>query len=202
MRWPIILPPGLLFFLCIYSVPVHAQLGVSVATCTSGPAKSDTGSTDAETEGPKVVIDDVTFDDPIHEPISVVDDAIEEANHLEFDANSSGWINEFAEVSIKERWQNDGYFRAKASATAERLGGDSNTQHFHVIVHLDEGLQYHLGALTFSDSNPFPRADVNPFSLTELRELIPLREGEIFDISKIRAGIEALTKKIPRDGIY
>lgn len=195
MRWPIVLPPGLLFLLCIYSVTVHAQLDVSVAPCTSGPAKSDAGSTDAETEGPKVVIDDVTFDGPIHAPISVVDDAIEEAKHLDFDANSIGWINEFAEVSIRGRWQNHGYFRAKASATAERLDADSNKQHFRVIVHLDEVLQYHLGVLTFSDSNPFPRADLNPFSLTELRELIPLREGEIFDVSKIRAGIGALTKK-------
>jgi outer membrane translocation and assembly module TamA len=142
-----------------------------------------------------VVIDDVTFDAPIHAPVSVVDDAIEEAKHLDFNANSTGWINEFAEVSIRDRWQNHGYFRANASATAERLGGDSNKQHFRVKVHLDEGLQYHLGALTFADSNPFPRADVNPFSLTELRELIPLREGEIFDVSKIRVGIEALTNK-------
>jgi hypothetical protein len=36
-------------------------LDVSVAPCIPGPAKGDTGSTDAETEGPRAVIDDVTF---------------------------------------------------------------------------------------------------------------------------------------------
>jgi outer membrane protein assembly factor BamA len=149
---------------------------------------------ESESDGPKVVIDEVRFDGPIHAPTSAVEAAIDEAKKIEFNGDDD-WLNEFAEITIRARWQNYGYFRANATATVEPLGSDFNAQHFRVTVHVDEDLQYHLGSLRFVDSNPFPRGDVNPVSVTELRELIPLREGEIFDVSKIRQGIEALTKK-------
>jgi hypothetical protein len=140
MRRPKVLPPGLLFLFsfCVYSAPVRAQLPVPSSPCSSASAKAHAEPPKDERDGSKVVIDDVMFDGPIHALPSIVDEAIDEAKHLDFDANSD-WINELAEVSIRGRWQNYGYFRANASATAERLGGDSNEQHFRVIVHLDEG---------------------------------------------------------------
>jgi hypothetical protein len=196
MRWPTAVAPGLLFVsLCLCCAPVRAQSDALSSPCSSAQVETHTASVAAESDHPKVIIDEVTFDAPTNAPNSVKDAAINEAKKLEFNGTQSNWVNEFAEMTIRSRWQNDGYFSANATATAEPLGSDFNAQHFRVTVHLDEGLQYHLGSLRFVESNPFPRGNVNPFSLTELRELIPLREGEIFDVSKIRQGIEALAKK-------
>ena len=108
------------------------------------------------------------------------------------DATNGKWVNEFVEAGLRDAWQDRGYFRVTAGrAEIESLGGELY-QHFRVFVPINEGLQYHLGALVFTGGNAF--------SSGELRELIPLHEGEIFDISKIRAGIAALTKKYDANG--
>jgi outer membrane protein assembly factor BamA len=61
------------------------------------------------------------------------------------------------------------------------------SERFLVAVHVEnEGPQFHLGNLQFVDGTVIPDA--------ELRQVFPLREGEIFSVKKVRAGIEALTK--------
>jgi outer membrane protein assembly factor BamA len=52
------------------------------------------------------------------------------------------------------------------------------------------------------DGNPgdLTFIDAHAFSPGELRTLIPLQEGEIFNISKIRAGIEALNERCAANG--
>ena len=154
--------------------------------CPSASATTNVES-GQESNHPKVVIDEVRFDTPIHLPQSVVDELIAQINDGDFNATNADWVNEFAEVGIRGAWQERGYFRVVAAAKAEPLGGDSSEQHFRVLVHIDEGLQYHLGDITFENAKAF--------SPGELRGLIPLQGGEFFDISKIRLAIELLTKK-------
>jgi len=164
----------------------------AVTTCSSSSVETVKPSSQG-TDHSKVIIDDLRFGSPIHLPESVIDEAIAEANGYEMDATNSNWVNEFVEAGLRSAWQDRGYFRVTAGrAEIEALGGDSHDQHFRVFVPVNEGLQYHLGALAFTGGTAF--------SFGELRGLIPLREGEIFDISKIRAGIAALTKKYDANG--
>jgi hypothetical protein len=61
---------------------------------------------------------------------------------------------------------------------------------------MDEGLQYHLDDLRFANARP---GDVTVFSESELRNVFPLREGELFNVALIRKGIEELTRGcVPR----
>jgi outer membrane protein assembly factor BamA len=180
----------LILLLCI--APVLAQVDRQSPPCSSSSVKS--ASATAEAAHPKVVIDEVRFDGPIHLPDSVINEMVADANNVELDAANSAWVNQFAEAGIRDAWQSRGYFRVSLEPTeVEPLGGDARERHFRVTVHIDEGLQYHLGDLTFANSNP--NASVNALSLSELREAVPLREGELFDVRAIRAGIEALNKK-------
>jgi outer membrane translocation and assembly module TamA len=189
MCWRTALSSGLLLvYFQVFSVPLRAQTDKSQAPCTSSSAKAVRASLEPGGNHPKVIIDDVRFDAPIHLPESVVDQAIAEANDFEMDATNSEWLNEFVEAGIRSAWQDRGYFRVTVGrAEAELLGGDSHAQHFRVLVPFNEGLQYHLGDLNFVNATAFSSGD--------LRGLIPLRGGEMFDVSKIRAGIEALNKK-------
>jgi outer membrane protein assembly factor BamA len=117
-----------------------------------------------------------------------VDQAIAEANDVGMDATNEAWLKAFVEAGIRDAWQDRGYFQVTVGrAEAEPLGGDSHEEHFRVLAPINEGLQYHLGDLTF--------VNANAFSSGELRNLIPLKEGEIFDVSKIRSGIAALWKQ-------
>jgi hypothetical protein len=178
----------LLVALWLCSVPLHSQTDQPHFPCASSSEKSIDGSVELGDDHPKVIIDEVRFDGPIHLANSVVDGIVAEFNSGDEDATNEAWVNEFVEAGIRNAWQERGYFRATAGhAEAEPLGGDLRAQHFRVTVPINEGLQYHLGDLTF--------VDANPFSQGELREIVPLREGEILDVSKIREGIAALVKK-------
>jgi hypothetical protein len=194
MFWRTALSSGLLLvspWLC--SMVVLAQTDQSLSPCTSSSAKSGDTSVKPRSDAPKVIIDEVRFTGPIHLAESVVNGIIAEWNAGDEDTTNEAWLNGFVEVGIRSAWQDRGYFRVTIGrAEAEPLGGDLHEQHFRVTVPINEGLQYHLGDVTF--------VDANPYSQGELREIIPLRDGEIFDISTIRRGIEALNKKYTKIG--
>jgi hypothetical protein len=135
---------------------------------------------------PKVFIEDVRFDGPTHMPYSELQRVIEEANEREMDTENPGWLDVFAEIGLRGAWQNLGYFNVKVTAKAQSLGSDSESQRFVVTAHVDEGLQYRLGQIRFVNGAAFPAE--------QLRTLIPMNDGDLFDVSKVREGIHALTK--------
>jgi hypothetical protein len=141
---------------------------------------------------PKLFVEDVRFDGPTHLPYSELQRVIEEVNQREMDAENPGWLDEFAEIGLRGAWQDRGYFNVKVAAKAKSLGGDSERERFVVTAHVDEGLQYRLGQIRFVDGTAFP-ADT-------LRNLIPMNDGDLFDVSKVREGIQVLTKMYASHG--
>ena len=135
----------------------------------------------------KVIIDRIEFDRPVHLSNSDVEQIIKEANEMGMDADSSGWVDSLAEIKLRGAWQDQGYFEINLDAQARSLGGDSDQERFLIAVHVEkEGPQFHLGNLQLTGGTAIPEA--------ELRQSFPLREGEIFSVRQVRAGIEALTK--------
>jgi outer membrane protein assembly factor BamA len=134
-----------------------------------------------------IVIDSVEFDGPVTLPAQNKQKLIDDLKRLEPDADSR-WLEEVEEAPIRGAWQDDGYFTAAVSLTARELGSDAVRQHVALMVHVDEGLQYVQGRLQFTSAD----AD-NPlvFSFAELRNLYPLREGDVFDAEKIRESLNA-----------
>lgn len=146
---------------------------------------------EAKTPHPRAIIDAVRFEGATHLPDSVREQLIASLKQHEFDRDSD-WIGELQEVGIREAWLQQGYYRARVAAEAQRVGGDSTHERFSVTVHVDEGLQYRLGGTRFVGETAFPRE--------ELRKLIPLREGELFNVARIRESIEALRKMYASKG--
>jgi outer membrane translocation and assembly module TamA len=145
---------------------------------------------EAPLPAPKVIIDEIKFDAPIHLPDSVRDELLNSIKEHEFAADSK-WLEEIEEVPIRGAWQDNGYFKVKVSAQALPLGGDATHQHYSVIVHVDEGLQYRLGKITFRSFDP---DEPLVFPPEELRKLASLDEGEILSSDKIRKALDALKK--------
>jgi len=56
-----------------------------------------------------------------------------------------------------------------------------------ITIPVEEGDQYHLGTITFKNS----KVGVNT---TALRRLFPMKDGDVFDTSKVRKGLDNLTK--------
>lgn len=146
---------------------------------------------------PKVTIEHVDFEGPIHLPDSAVAQAIAEINDNDVSAGRRGWVDEFAEAGLKGAWQDRGYYRVNVAAEARSLGGDSSEERFLVTAHVTEGLQYHLGDLQFVNARP---GEVTHFSEGQLRATFPIREGEVFGIGLVRKGIEELTKLYVSEG--
>jgi outer membrane protein assembly factor BamA len=135
----------------------------------------------------KVIVERIEFDRPIHLSNSDIEQVIEKANKVGWDADSPAWIDELAEIELRSAWQDRGYFKIALDPHAQAIGGDSDRERFLVTVHvLNEGPQFHLGDIRFAGGAAIPEA--------ELRQTFPLREGEFFDVSRVREGIEALTK--------
>jgi hypothetical protein len=225
---PLSFPLVLFAWLCFGTPLVHAQTPSGSATCpvlTSKP-KDDAGK-GAETEaGPKVVVDELTFDTPIHLPYSDLEPEVDKLNQLErVDDPKHEWLNEFLEVVIRRAWQDQGYFKVEPSGQAVPRAADATYQHFSVILHVHEGPQYRLGAIhfvaasdsSFTDSQVAPVPGPNDsgskpalpkrnkvsdlegydppvFPVEELRSLFPIQDGEIFNVEKIRDGLDAMMK--------
>jgi outer membrane protein assembly factor BamA len=94
-------------------------------------------------------------------------------------------------VNAKEGWSDRGYFRVSVTATAEQLGHDPTSEHVAVILHVNAGHQYRAGEIQFMTSDGKPLV----FPEGELRRLIPMQRGDVFDTSKLREGFDNLSKR-------
>ena len=141
----------------------------------------------------KVIVERIEFDRPVHLSDSDVEQVIKAANESEWDADSPAWVDELTEIGLRSAWQDKGYFKIDIAAQARPLGGESNQERFLVAVHvINEGPEFHVGDIQFTGGSGIPEA--------ELRKVFPLREGEIFSVRQVRAGIEGLTKLYTSQG--
>src|SRR5713101_5340779 len=98
---------------------------------------------------------------------------------------------------VREAMQNRGYFKAVVGEPETKIR-DTGHSGFHVpliqhgpgkamdiTVPIDEGDRYNLGSITFKNNKSFPNSKV-------LRNLFPIKDGEIFNRQKIAKGLENL----------
>lgn len=98
---------------------------------------------------------------------------------------------------VREALQNRGYFKAVVGEPKTTIR-DTGHSGFHVpliqhgagksmdiTVSIEEGDRYTLGSITFTNNKAFPNSKV-------LRNLFPIKDGDVFDRSKIAKGLENL----------
>ena len=142
---------------------------------------------------PKMIVDSVKFDSPAHLPDSSEEpEIISEIKQHMFDYGQEG-LDEVLEVRIRLAWEEHGFFKVLAHAQSQVVSSDSAYEHVVVTIHVDPGQQYRLGGVRFRSSDPDDR-DTLAFPLAELRKLIPLQEGDIFNVTKVRESLDAMKK--------
>ncbi len=102
---------------------------------------------------------------------------------------------------LRDAYQQRGYFRAtvgEQTLTMRNIGGsglripvfypNKPGKRADLRIPVEEGKQYHVGRITFSDVKLFrtPEAVLRPY--------FQMQEGAIFDVSKLRKGMENLKK--------
>ncbi len=181
----------------VLCVPSRAQTPAVPQSCrsTSTANENSRKNTDEKVENPdgkavatrEVIVERIEFDQTVHLSDSDVQQVIKTANEAKYDAESPAWVDELAETGLRSAWQDQGYFKVAIDPQARPLGSDTSHERFLVAVHvLQEGPQFHLGDVKFTGGTTFSEA--------ELRQVIPLREGEFFDVERVRKSLEVLTK--------
>lgn len=109
--------------------------------------------------------------------------------HREFDADSN-WTGEVQEIGIRGLLQEHGYFNTVVhDAEITVLSSRPGRSHVAVTIQIEEGLQYRVSSIGFAADDP---QEEPVFSTAALRALIPIADGDLLVVSKLRKGLEAL----------
>ena len=150
------------------------------------PSDSASASNSEEPSGPEVLITGVTFSGFIQLPV-VDQDQIASRIKQESHGYSADRIIEEGLERLKAEWQNHGYFKVQVSDEGSTVTSSPDGQRVVLSVHVDEGLQYNLGGITFRNN----RAISNVHAL---RALFPVKDGAIFRRERMAEGLENLRK--------
>jgi surface antigen-like variable number repeat protein len=205
------------FCASLFSAPLRAQSPTETPNCPLTPSQAELlRNLSHQDERQQVFIETVDFDGLIHLPDSARQKLIAELKAKTFFADVD-WLKE-VEQDARWAWDDAGYLTAVAEVIPQLIGSDSTGQRVSVSIRTQEGEQFRLGDLrivdVFTEDRPSLRArkdsteeaeeirddDAAPdvtsagFPVEELRELIPLKRGELFSVLKIREGLEALTR--------
>lgn len=170
-------------YVFVYSSSVFAQSPHRLQRCLSS---SDVVS--GLPAQPKVIIDAVTFDSP-QLPSPIQDEITAPFKEAEFRVGSR-WVDGIDEVGVRNTLYDHGYFRARLTTEAKIISTDAAVQHVSLTIHVVEGPQYRMGKIEFH----VVKGTTLAFPIEELRKLVPLNEGDLFNVSKIRHGLDELKR--------
>jgi outer membrane protein insertion porin family len=109
------------------------------------------------------------------------------ARWLTHDEPDTTWVDE-ALFPITETLRNQGYFKASVEGTPYLVRALPAERRYVLKVTVDSGPKFKLGQIRFASASGTPL--VFPEAL--LRQQFHMQEGEVFDLSKIRDGLEGI----------
>lgn len=99
---------------------------------------------------------------------------------------STDRLDALVQQRTRDFLQDQGFFAAVVESTAGLIRAELHQLHYWVTVEANLGLQYHLGKLEFKNAPGFPSS--------LLRSQFTLQTGDLFRVSKIHEGLEAIKK--------
>jgi outer membrane protein assembly factor BamA len=140
--------------------------------------------------GPEIIIDEVKMDGATDVPDTVWNQIVSEIKATKF--VGTDWVDGLQEVGLRGGLQNYGYFEAMVSAQVKVITASPTLQHVSISTHVNAGPQFQLVKVQFRNEDS-SEADIE-VSAEELRRLVPLHDGDIFSVLKVREGLDALRK--------
>ena len=145
-------------------------------------------------EHPKMVIDVVELEGSLL-PAAVQERLATAIKEREWQEGSN-WESEVSDIVIraeKEEWpdrENQGYLGLSLSVQWKPLRREPGLLHVLATIHVDEGQQSRVDKIEVHFADNQLASPV--FDSDTLRGLIPLKDGEIFNREKYRAGLDAI----------
>ena len=135
---------------------------------------------------PEISIVEVTFSGSLQMQIFDQDQIADSIKQQKYESSFAGVTDEALE-RVRAGWQDRGYFKVLVSGHARRLISGPDSQRVALSVHVDEGLQYSMGEITFK--NNLAISDV-----AALRGLFPIKDGDIASREKIAKALDNLRR--------
>lgn len=167
--------------------PIHAQQTAATAIREIQAERScppSSASDDEKPSGPEISIVEVTFSGFLQMAVSD-QDQIATSIKQQTRGNSLDEVIDEALERVRAGWQDRGYFKVQVSDDARTLTSNPVSQRVALNVHVDEGLQYSLGEITFKHNKAIT-------SVEALRSLFPINNGDIFRREQIATGLQNL----------
>jgi outer membrane protein assembly factor BamA len=128
---------------------------------------------------------------PDSERARLVNEIQKEILYVPVEQPESGWIDNLLRP-IKDATQVRGFFQTKVAGTPHLVCAGVDEKRYIVTVAIESGPLYRLGKIRFENANPDIKSLA--FSQENLRQLVPLNEGEICDTAKLRDALAAITR--------
>jgi len=116
---------------------------------------------------------------------------VEDIEHSELwvtpEAPDSSWVSQ-ALNPLREAIRSQGYFKTNVEGKPYLVRAEAKERLYVLRVTIDRGPQYRFGNLRFASASKIPLVIID----ASLRQQIHLHEGDLFDVSKIRDGLEAI----------
>ena len=149
----------------------------------------------------KVHVIHVEFDPGDGIPVNAQQEISEELRSRVFkrDAESpylEDLANEIAEVPVRGALRDRGYFKVSATAKLRVLWSESTDISVVVAINATPGPQYRTGDIRIESADPDRPLTMSPDAL---RAVIPLQKGELFNVERVRTGLENLGRVYGRD---
>lgn len=133
---------------------------------------------------PEVTVADLIFEGDLRMPVSDQDEIASSVKQETYWGKPGTAASEVAE-RLRVAWQNHGYFKVQARADLQLLTSSPTSEQIAVTVHIDEGPQYHLEGIRFRNNRAISNVEA-------LRNLFPIKDGDVFDRAAIAKGLENL----------
>ena len=145
----------------------------------------------------KIVLGDLKIEGTVHDREGVKDRILNAWKDREYD-NAKDLANAVVEVGIRGDFQDRGYFRVVAQDPAlQPFGLQDGKQRILIIATITEGDQFRLGVLTIQNVLLDHALSV---PAATLREQFHIRNGDLFKVSELRAGLERVKRSYDAKG--
>lgn len=170
-----------------WSLPSPAQTPTS-PPCSRSREDKWWKATEAKNGAIPTKIESVTLEGDIHMPVPEQEEVVSSIQKL--NESSDPGLEQLRNVVgayARMKWQNYGYFKVKVTKVEASLLASSPTQQTAAVtIYVEDGPLFRLGEITFQHETVF--------SPEQLRPLFPFQAGDVFDVEKVRTGLDELRK--------
>ncbi len=161
----------------------HAQLNSSVEV-----GMIPRGSASDERPATKFVLSDLKIEGDIHDRDGVRERVLRKLKGREYDDGKA--LADDAAVGIRADFQERGYFRVVVhDPSSQPLELNDGRQSIVVTASVTEGDQFRLGSVIIESAAPDRALSISTMTL---RDQFHLRDGDLFNVNEIRAGLGRL----------